>query len=97
MPAYVIGEIHVRDADAYARYAAGSGATVAAHGGRYLVRGGAPESLEGDWDAGRVVVLEFPDRAAARRWIESDAYAPLRAQRQAASTARFVVVDGYDG
>ena len=55
------------------------------------MRGGAPEGLEGDWDPSRVVVLEFPDRAAARRWIESDAYAPLRAsgrRRRRAPRAR---------
>jgi uncharacterized protein (DUF1330 family) len=97
VPAYVIADVEVHDPDAYAAYVAGVGATVDAHGGRFLVRGGGPEGLEGGWDPSRIVVLEFPDRATARRWIESDAYAPLRARRQAASTGRLVLVDGPDG
>lgn len=97
MPAYVIADVEVHDPAAYAEYAAGVGATLDAHGGRFLVRGGAPEGLEGDWDPSRIVVLAFPDRAAARDWIDSAAYAPLRARRQAASTGRLVLVDGYEG
>jgi uncharacterized protein (DUF1330 family) len=97
MSAYVIGDIDVHDSDAYADYAAGAPATVDAYGGRYIVRGGAPEVVEGEWPAKRIVVLEFPDRERAIAWIEGPEYAPLRAKRQACATARFVVVDGFEG
>src|SRR3954447_587666 len=97
MPAYVIGDIDVHDPDRYRDYAAGAPATVEQHGGRSVVRGGEPEAVEGDWPATRIVVLEFPDRAAARAWIDGEAYAPLREQRQAAAAAGFVLVDGRSG
>jgi uncharacterized protein (DUF1330 family) len=95
--AFLIGDIAVHDPDLYAEYAAGVLATVQAYGGRYLVRGGAPETAEGDWAAQRIVVLEFPDRERAQAWLEGPEYAPLRAKRQAASTGRFVLVDGFEG
>jgi uncharacterized protein (DUF1330 family) len=68
---------------------------VAAHGGRFLVRGGEQETLEGDWAPLRTVVMEFPDRDAARAWYESDDYAPLRELRRQASNTEILLVDGY--
>lgn len=94
MPAYVLVEVDVHDADAYARYRELSTRAVAAHGGRFLVRGGETELLEGEPAPGRVVVLEFPDLDAARRWYGSPEYVEARAVRQSASTARLVAVDG---
>ena len=57
---------------------AGNTESVARHGGRFIVRGGEMEVLEGDWDTRRIVVIEFPDMAAARGWYESEDYAPLK-------------------
>ncbi len=94
MPAYVILDIEVTDPDGYTAYRERSGATVEKHGGRFLVRGGAHETIEGDWDPVRLVVIEFPDVAAARRWYESDDYAPLRELRRSASTTNIMVVEG---
>jgi uncharacterized protein (DUF1330 family) len=94
MPAYLIGDIAVHDPELYAEYAAAVLPTVEAYGGRYVVRGGAPETAEGDWGAERIVVLEFPDREHASGWMEGPEYAPLRAKRRRASTGRFVLVDG---
>lgn len=94
--AYLVGDIDVRDRDLYADYASGVPATLEPYGGRYVVRGGAPESAEGDWRAGRIVILEFPDRERARAWLEGPEYAPHRAKRLRAATARFVLVDGVE-
>ena len=71
MPAYVIADIEITDAAGYEEYRRRVPATVAQYGGRYLVRGGAAETLEGDWQPRRLVVLEFPSIAQARRWYDS--------------------------
>jgi uncharacterized protein (DUF1330 family) len=92
--AYVICDIDVTDPDAYERYKALAGPAVAAHGGTYLVRGGATEVLEGDRKPNRIVVLEFPDGDAARRWYDSPDYREARAIRATAATASIIVVDG---
>jgi uncharacterized protein (DUF1330 family) len=94
MPAYVIFDIHVDDADAYAPYREPAGRTVEAHGGRYLARGGAHEVLEGDWDVDRLVILEFPSMEQARAWYSSTEYQEVAPIRQAASRGRGVLVDG---
>lgn len=99
MPAYVIACVassqdHPDAAAALAEYRDGNTAAVAAHGGRFVVRGGPVERLEGDWDPLRVVIMEFPDRAAAGAWYASPEYVALRALRQSVSEASLVVVDG---
>jgi uncharacterized protein (DUF1330 family) len=89
--------VDVHDADRYASdYAAFSGDTVAAHGGRFLVRGGATESLEGDPPAQRTVVIEFPSVQAAREWFGSDAYQALAKARRAVSEATLILAEGID-
>ena len=95
MPAYVIASVtDARDAEKLAEYRRGNTDVVAAHGGRFLARGGPHETLEGDWDPVRVVIMEFPDSAAARAWYGSDGYAPLRELRQRASDTDIVLVEG---
>lgn len=95
MPAYVIASVtDARDAAKLAEYRRRNTDVVAAHGGRFLVRGGAQETLEGDWAPVRLVVMEFPDAAAARAWYESDEYAQLRDLRQSASDTDIVLVEG---
>jgi uncharacterized protein (DUF1330 family) len=94
MSAYVIADVDVHDPEAYARYREGVPATLEAYGGRFVVRGGEWEVLEGDVDLHRLVVIEFADAEAARRWHASPEYRPLRAQREAAATTRMAVVEG---
>jgi uncharacterized protein (DUF1330 family) len=95
MPAYVIAVVEDSwDQDKLIKYREGNTEVVAAHGGRFVVRGGASAVLEGDWDPKRIVVMEFPDMDAARAWYESDDYAPLRDLRRSASTTNIVVVEG---
>ncbi len=95
MPAYVIADITaIKDPEIYAQYRAQVLATVTKYGGRFVVRGGAVEVLEGDWRPGRIVVLEFPDLAAAKAWYGSAEYGPLVKLRQSASTGSLLMVEG---
>jgi uncharacterized protein (DUF1330 family) len=93
--AYVIVELSVADAEKYETYKPLAQASVASHGGTFVVRGGTVESVEGAAVADRVVVLAFADLAAARTWYESPDYqAALAIRRQAATTARLYFVEG---
>lgn len=96
MPAYVIVEIDVQDAAAFEEYRAQVPATIARYGGRYLVRGGKTEALEGDRPPGRMVVLEFPSREQAREFYDSPEYTPLKALRLRAAKSRLLLVDGVE-
>ena len=95
MPAYVIAAMtEARDQEALGEYRRRNTDVVAAYGGRFVVRGGAHETLEGDWQPVRLVVIEFPTAAAAREWYESEDYAPLRELRRRASDTDIVLVEG---
>jgi uncharacterized protein (DUF1330 family) len=95
MPAYVIASVtRAWDADKLAEYRRRNTDVVAEHGGRFLVRGGTHETIEGEWEPVRMVVMEFPDADAARGWYASDAYAELRELRQSASDTEIVLVEG---
>ncbi|UCF19940.1 MAG: DUF1330 domain-containing protein [Gemmatimonadota bacterium] len=94
MSAYVIVDIHITDPVRYEDYKKMAGPTLAAFGGKFVVRGGAVETLEGDWDPGRVVVLEFPDLERAREWWASDAYGPAKRLRQECARSEMILVQG---
>jgi len=94
MAAYVIGEIEVTDPALYEDYRKQVLATIEKHGGRFLVRGGGVEPLEGGWAPKRVVVLEFPTMQKALGWYRSAEYAPLIKLRQRASRGKLVAVEG---
>ena len=96
MPAYVIVETDVHDPEQYDRYKAASPDAVHAGGGRFVVRGGALAVLEGDWHPTRLVILEFPDLEAAKRWYESPEYVEARKLREGAANLRLVAVQGLD-
>jgi uncharacterized protein (DUF1330 family) len=96
MPAYVIVETDVSDPERYEQYKTAASAAVTAHGGRYLVRGGEQDVLEGDWRPPRLVVLEFEDLAAARRWYDSEQYRQARELRAGAARLKLVAVQGVD-
>ena len=93
MSAYVITEIEVTDADGYAEYTPLARASVLRHGGRFVVRGGPSEVIEGDW-ADRIVVLEFESLDAARAWYHSDDYQACLPLRLRSSTGRMIAVEG---
>ncbi|HWI29410.1 MAG TPA: DUF1330 domain-containing protein [Stellaceae bacterium] len=94
MTAYLIGEIDVTNSAGYDEYRRQVPATVAKYGGRFIVRGGASEALEGDWAPKRVVVLEFPTMEALKRWYHSAEYTPLIALRQANAAGKLIAVEG---
>lgn len=96
MPAYVIVETDVRDQMQYDRYRAASPDAVHAGGGRFIVRGGELAVLEGDWNPSRVVVLEFPDLEAAKRWYDSPEYQEAKRLREGAAVLNMVAVQGLD-
>ena len=97
MPAYVIADIDVTNAAQYEEYKKLVPATIAQHGGRYLTRGGATTTLEGDWTPPRVVILEFPSADAARTWYASTEYGKAKAARAGAAFAKILIVDGIPG
>ena len=96
MPAYVIVDVDVKDAKAYEEYRTQAPVTVAAAGGRYLVRGSQPAHLEAGWDVHRFVVLEFPTLAAAKGWYSSPAYQKILPIRLRTTKSRMMLVDGVD-
>jgi uncharacterized protein (DUF1330 family) len=95
MAAYFIANIEVTDPEAFERYRAAVPPVIAAHGGRYIVRGGTTQTLEGSLPLGRVVILEFPSIEAARGFYDSPDYAPLLALRLASTRSDVVLVEGY--
>ena len=94
MPGYVIGNINVTDPDAFEQYRGMVPATIAAYGGKYLVRGGVADVVEGDWTPNRLVVLEFESVERAREWYNSPEYTPAKAVRLKASTGDLLFVEG---
>jgi uncharacterized protein (DUF1330 family) len=94
MPAYLLAEIQVTDAAAYEPYRPLAAASIARFGGRYLVRGGNADLLEGTPEPQRMVVIEFPDADTARRWYNSEEYQAALKIRQAASHGRVMLVEG---
>ena len=96
MPAYVIVETDVHDPDQYEQYKAASPDSVHGGGGRFVVRGGELAVLEGDWDPSRLVILEFPDLEAAKRWYVSSQYQEVKRLREGAASLNMVAVQGLD-
>ncbi len=94
MAGYYIAEIDVHDEDAYVEYRKLASAAIEAHGGEYVVRGGAWESLEGAEPAPRVVVLRFASVEAARDWFHSPEYEKAHAIRVRVATSRSFIVEG---
>ena len=94
MPAYVINDMQVTDAELFEEYKKLSPPTVAQYGGKFLARGGRTETLEGAWSPRRLVILEFSDMASAQAWIDSPEYAPARRLRQRSSNSNIVLVEG---
>ncbi len=94
MAAYIYGNIEVHDPALYEQYRAQVPALIFAHGGRYLVRGGAVQVLEGGGAAQRQVILEFPDMEALKAFYFSPEYTTVKAIRQRAATGTLVAIEG---
>ena len=96
MPAYIVVETDVHDPHQYERYKQASPAAVAAGGGRFIARGGELAVLEGDWRPKRLVLLEFPDLEAAKRFYASPEYQEAKRLREGAAGFNMVAVEGVD-
>jgi uncharacterized protein (DUF1330 family) len=94
MPAYLIADIEVTDPVGYEEYKKRVPAIIAAHGGRYLARGGANEVLEGTWRPRRSAIIEFPSLASVKAFWESPEYQPLREIRERSAKSNLVAVEG---
>jgi uncharacterized protein (DUF1330 family) len=94
MPAYLIVETDITDPVQYEEYKAASPGAIAAHGGRFVVRGGETAVLEGDWSPKRLVVVEFDDLEAAKRFYDSPEYQAAKKLREGAANLNMVAVEG---
>ena len=94
MPAYVIVEIDIVDPTGYEEYKKLASATVEKYGGKYIVRGGPVETLEGDWKPKRIVVLQFDSMQRAKEWLNCEEYREPRKMRHRTARTRMVVVEG---
>ena len=94
MAAYVISDVEFLDADLTTTYRSLAQAAIARHGGRYLVRGGAIEPVEGGWTPQNIVVVEFPSIEQARTWYRSPDYAEALATSRKALRRRLIFVEG---
>ena len=95
MSAYIIVEVDVKDPERYADYRTMVPASLAAYGGKFLIRGGQVENLEGDWEPQRFVMIQFDSVDQAKRWWDSEEYREARNLRQAISDTKMIVVEGY--
>lgn len=94
MAGYVIVEIEVTDPVGYEEYKKLAGATVTKHGGKYIVRGGAAETLEGDWQPKRIVILQFESVQRAKEWLNCPEYREPRKMRHRTAKTKMIVVEG---
>jgi uncharacterized protein (DUF1330 family) len=94
MPAYIIVDIHITDPIGYEGYKKLAGPTVEKQGGKYIVRGGKTEILEGDWQPKRIVVLEFESTQRAKDWLNSEEYREPRKMRHRTAKTNMILVEG---
>jgi uncharacterized protein (DUF1330 family) len=94
MPAYIVVDVSIHDPATYEGYKQLTPASIGPYGGRFIVRGGATHTLEGDWSPERLVIVEFPDSERARAWWNSPEYAPAKAIRQVSSHTQMLLVEG---
>ncbi len=95
MPAYIIVEVEVHNPSEYENYRKMVPPSLEKYQGKFIVRGGKFETLEGGWSPQRVVVLEFPSVELAKAWWSSDEYAEAKALRHRTASSRMIVIEGY--
>ena len=96
MAAYIIVDVTINNPQDYEEYKKLTPASITAYDGRFIVRGGKTETLEGGWAPERVVVLEFPTVERAKEWWASTMYAPAKEIRQRSATTKMIVVEGIN-
>lgn len=96
MACYVLAHVTIHDPEAYKEYTSQVPETVAAHGGRFLVRAGRNTVMEGEMPGERHVVIAFPDRKSAEGWYNSPEYQAILPIRQANSRGTLMIIDGHE-
>ena len=94
MSAYVIAQVKIKDPERYAQYVQLTPASILPYGGRFIVRGGRAEKLEGAIEVNRIVILEFDGYERAKDWYESEGYRHAKELRQSASVSSLILVEG---
>ena len=94
MPGYVIADVEVTDAAVFEEYRKLVPATIEAFGGRYIVRGGESEVVEGEWTPHRTVIIEFPSFEQAKAWHASEEYAAPKQMRIDSTNSSVIIVEG---
>ncbi|HEY7710379.1 MAG TPA: DUF1330 domain-containing protein [Candidatus Entotheonella sp.] len=94
MAAYLIAQVNVTDPETFAQYSSRVPGVIEQYGGRYLVRGGATEAVEGAWTPTRLVVVEFPSMEQLKRFYHSDEYAPLIELRNQSARTDMTFAEG---
>ena len=94
MKAYIVVDVNVTNPTLYEDYKKLTPASLVPFDGKFIVRGGVAEILEGEWQPGRFVVIEFPSKQKAKEWWDSALYAPAKALRQATSKTNMILVEG---
>ena len=95
MSAYIIVDVQINDHESYEEYKKLVPASLAAYDGKFIVRGGETETLEGTWKPHRFVILEFPEANRARQWWSSSEYAKAKAMRQRAAVTQMILAEGF--
>ena len=94
MAGYIVVDIEITDPDEYQKYTQQTAATIERYGGKFLVRGGHSEMLEGDWKPKRIVILEFPSVAQAKTWYDSPEYSAIKGIRHRSAISNMLLVHG---
>ena len=94
MKAYIIIDVTIHKPTRYEDYKKLTPGSLVPFDGKFLVRGGSSETMEGDWEPGRIVILEFPSKEKAQAWWSSEGYEPAKAIRQSASHTKMILVEG---
>lgn len=95
MPAYIIVEVQIHNPKEYENYRKMVPPTLEKYQGKFIVRGGKLETLEGGWNPERIVVIEFPSIELAKAWWASEEYAPAKALRNRTANSKMIVIEGY--
>ena len=93
---YVHAEVEVTDPAQYEEYRELAPASVAMFGGKYLIRRGDPETLEGARHPKLVVLLEFESRERATEWYNSTRYQHAKSVREGAAKVNLILLSGYE-
>jgi uncharacterized protein (DUF1330 family) len=94
MAGYIVADIEITDPNEYQKYAQHTAATLEPYGGKFLVRGGQPETVEGDWKTKRIVIIEFPSVEQAKTWYDSPEYSAIKGIRHGSTISNILLVHG---